>query len=234
MNRSLRASLFVAALLPLALIARAQEDPPQTEVAPENSPEPAHVGGVTLGAGDHVARPGTQAPPSSSGGGVDDNSGGGISCDKTEPRLSGGVVKREFALVPGGVLWEVPPNGAISYHFKTPASGTGSFISVPSNPNARPEPFLTSVSETPCDFNYKKAGKDLCYSWDTGGDTGGVIFRIASGSNSKACTLKPNTDYFLNVRTLTNPAREAAPRDSCAVDAFRPARCGGLWHFKSY
>ncbi len=192
---------------------------------------PLGVGGGS-GSGAKAAGPG--------GGGV--SAGRGISCEKSVPALTGGVVRKEIDFkktMEGPVTpWEVPPNGAISYKFTAPASGGGTVFSTMGT-NARPVATAINVSATPCDFDIEKTREGMkkggCHMW--GPVENGLTFAVGADAakNKVLCTLKPGGIYYLNIRSLSHPDKGAV-RDACAdeIPFFKSqpklrAACGGIW-----
>ncbi len=201
----------------------------------ESAPVERHADkrAITPAAQRALGGSGRSVSATGSGGGA---SGSGVACEDSVPKLAG-VQRKEIdlekTLSAPVTSWSVPPNGAVSYKFKTPAAGAFTLFST-SGGQARPVATLQNVSETPCDFNVDKArkGADLCYGW--GPVENGIIF-LVGGGKGKACTLKPNTVYYYNIRSLSNPDQGEA-RDACADEIpffkSRPdlkAVCGGIW-----
>ncbi len=196
-----------------------------------------------------LGRSGSRANDSAGGGGGA-SSGAGISCEKSDPKLTS-VIRKELnftRVVEGPVVnWDVAPNEAISYRFKTPAAGVGT-IFITMGHIGRPVSHLATLSQTACDFDVPKAkkaqgggaaGQDYCYAW--GGSEGGLMFQIPSAKTkgaAKGCVLKPNADYYFNIRSLSNPGQGQA-RDACAdeIPFFNsrpelPRLCGGIWQLR--
>lgn len=163
--------------------------------------------------------------------------GAGKSCEASVPKLTK-VYRKElnfFDKINRGTVikYGLAANEAVTYRFKTPASGAG-FLKTEMGSDYRPASVLLSVSETPCDFDTEKAlRKDPgCYNW-SGGE---VRFQIAP-ANAKgygSCILKPETYYYFNIRHL-NQSETGQPQDSCAAQAdffkssgIKPV-CGGIW-----
>jgi hypothetical protein len=171
----------------------------------------------------------------------------GISCDKSEPALTGGVTRKERASLTkdSGIpeAFTLAPNQALSVKFTAPQSGGGGF-SIIAATNARWEQMFMTISKTPCDFDVKKllASADrgpnfpraipaACYGYAPG--EGAAINVMADGQavppglyKPAICFITPGKTYYLNIRTLsTNPTRDACAEDAKTMGA--NLKCGG-------
>ena len=190
------------------------------------------------------------------GGGTASGSGAGISCEDSVPKLRN-VIRQVhvnlFRYTNRVYLFELGPNEAISVEFTAPKSGGGGFHTNYGT-NAREVSLVQSLSETPCDFNLKKAlaarqvGPNEprptispCHVFSINAASGlGFVIEgtaLTPGTNASAastlCVLKPGKTYYYNIRTIRiEPNR--APFDDCAADAEimgSDLKCGGLWQF---
>jgi hypothetical protein len=174
----------------------------------------------------------------------------GLSCDKSDPPLTGGVIREtrpNLLRDTNKPIWyEVGPNQALSIKFTAQKSGMGGFGTEMAT-NARTEPHMVNVSETPCDFDLKKtfAGNDWggikrpgkpnpCYAFAAVGPGITIVPEgqtLAPGANTAAiCFVKPGKTYYFNIRTFAPDPN----RDMCAEDAktMGPSlKCGGIWQF---
>jgi len=214
---------------------------PASEPKPKSAAKPSQQAPVGQAPASFTQRPGLGEAPKTAG------TGAGIACGDSVPKLANVIKKKfDFAKTAAGPVndWDVAPNEAISYSFKTPASGTGK-IFITMGHIGRPVPHLATISETACDFDVAKArkasagggGQNYCYAW--GPSEGGLMFAIAP-SKLNGCVLKPNADYYFNIRSLSNPGQGEA-RDACADELpfFRsrpdlPRLCGGIWQLRAY
>jgi hypothetical protein len=190
---------------------------------------------------------GATARRAASGGEAAASTSAGISCDASEPPLTGGVIRKERAsLTLGSGIREaftLAPNQALSVKFTAPKSGGGGFNIIEAT-HARWEQMFMTVSKIPCDFDVKKllASADRgpnfpraipasCIGYAPG--EGAAIVVMADGQSvppglykPAICFITPGKTYYLNIRTLsTNPTR-----DACAVSAERLGanlKCGG-------
>ncbi len=195
------------------------------------------LGDRGIGTGKADSAPGTAKSnsPSGEGGG----SSGGVSCEKSDPKLSA-VHRREidlkaFSQTDGFVRYELRSGEALSVKFKTPHSGFG-FFTTGDSTSAREVANLMTISQTPCDFDAAKAAKkDPCHVQMIHGAE--VRFQIApaqKGIGWGGCILKPDSVYYMNIRNLTSPVEGVASFDSCDDwhgTGVKPC-CGGWWQFR--
>ncbi|MCM2268383.1 MAG: hypothetical protein NDI60_11505 [Elusimicrobiales bacterium] len=218
-----------------------------TEVqAGEETEEPAAPGGgagLSQGekiegaeaAGAPAAKTSAAALPKaegSLGGGL----GAGVACKDSIPALAG--VKSEplpsWDWLSGRVVYfSLKPNEALSYKFTAPDKGYIRFVTQEAT-NARQVNLLISVSETPCDFDARKAAANVrgkCHAMMKFPQVDAVISGAVDG-----CRLQAGKTYYFNIRTyLDNPVR-----DACAAELpfFRSVNqqplCGGIFAAKYY
>ena len=227
--------------------------PPDVE---EDSPMERHLESKTLVTAP-PQRPLATAERRAAASGGAASSGVGISCEQSEPPLARVIHEDRPNLLRDTNKIErfaFGPNEAISYKFTAQKSGSGGFGTEEST-NARREPTLITVSETPCDFDVKKAlagidrgptsprGKwDACHIYNVG--PGGTINMVptgqalAPGANKDAiCFVSPGKTYYFNIRSLSVDNVILTPtsvHDACAESAKTMGaglKCGGIWQF---
>jgi len=232
---------------------KAEVASPSPEAEPEDGPPVESQGEPPAAAKTPPQRPlGAVARQAAASGGsvVTDAAVPGLSCDKSDPPLTGGVIREDRPNIaresgPGNYVWyAIGPNEALSIKFTAPSRGLGGFVTDMAT-NARPEAHLTNVSETPCDFDVKKTfagspyggitrpGKhNACYQF---GAVNTLITIVPTGqpfppgaSTAHICFVKPGKTYYYNIRTFAPDPN----RDMCAEDAktmrWPGMKCGGL------
>jgi hypothetical protein len=233
---------------------KAEVAAPASEAEPEDAPPVESHGAPLNPAKTPPQRPlgAAERRAAASGGGVETAAAAtGLSCDQSDPPLTGGVIREDRPNLlrdTNKIEWyAIGPNQALSVKFTAQKSGMGGF-QTNEGTNARKQTHMANVSETPCDFDAKKAmagstwgginrpGKrNPCYDF---GPTGTVITIVPTsqalnpGTNTAhICWVKPGKTYYYNIRTfLPDPSR-----DQCAEDAktmrWPGMKCGGLWQF---